>query len=186
MMVYNGNLYVGTSKTDQAEVYRYGGGTSWTRLNSSAGAIAGNTNVDGIISMAVVNGKLYLGTEDVVNGAGGGQVIRYNGGSTFTAITTTAGQLATGINRVPAITSMVGYGNSLFVGIRRGAQAGVYVYNGTPGATSFTLASGTIGTPCTSGAASTSEISTLTVYNGRLYLGTVNQTVETAEVGENP
>lgn len=72
---------------------------------------------------------------------------------------------------------MVGYGNSLFVGIRRGAQAGVYVLSGSgPGATPFTLASGTVGTPCTSGAGSTSEISGLIVYNGRLYLSTVNRT----------
>ena len=60
--VYNGKIYVGTNKTNEAEIYRYDGGVTWTRINSAAGTIVSNigtqSSIDAIQSMVVYNGYL--------------------------------------------------------------------------------------------------------------------------------
>ena len=84
-VVYNGSLYIGTSEADKAEVCRYDGGTTFTRINSAAGTFGSATNTDTVGAMTVYNGYLYIGT------TGGGtagadtnkaSVYRWDGGTT--------------------------------------------------------------------------------------------------------
>ena len=75
MAVYNGSLYVGSGKEGAAEVYRYDGGTSWTKVSqATAGTIAedggATTGIDYVDSMVVYNGYLYIGTYES-EGSGG-------------------------------------------------------------------------------------------------------------------
>ena len=62
MAAYNGKMYAGTLPL--AEVYRYDGGTTWTKVSqATAGTIAsgGTASIIGIYSMANVDDTLYVG-----------------------------------------------------------------------------------------------------------------------------
>ena len=66
--VFNGKLYVGTSESNAAEVYRYDGGSTWTLVShTTPGTItsgAATTGIDGVTAMIVYNGHLYIGTNE--------------------------------------------------------------------------------------------------------------------------
>jgi hypothetical protein len=182
MAVWNGNLYVGTSKTGAAEVYRYDGSTTWTKVSHpTAGTISGvsgETAIDGVTAMTVYGGKLYIGTEKTTFGAnptGRAEIYRYDGGSEWTRINSSAGTLITTGNHtgINAISSMIVYNNTLLVGTKR-TTAAVYKFNGiiANATTSFTAVA-TAGSFCGAGVY---EVPTMTVYNGKLYAGTRSQT----------
>jgi hypothetical protein len=186
MAVWNGNLYAGTSKTDQAEVYRYDGGTTWTRVSSgTAGTITatGTSAIDGVTSMAVYQGMLYIGTEKFTAGAnpvGAGEVYRYIGGNTWTAELSGAGTLGGATSGVVGITAMTVYRNALVVGTKRSPSTtigpNVFKYNGqnsTVTATPWTIISNG-GDFC--GSFNATEVTALTVYNGSLYAGVKSST----------
>ena len=87
MASVNGTLYIGTRETDSAEVYRYDGGTNWTKVASSstfAYGGGGADQADTVSSMANVGGTLYIGTDDGANG--NAEIYRYDGGTNWTKI----------------------------------------------------------------------------------------------------
>ena len=55
MVVYNGSLYISTYQSNGAEIYRYDGGTDWTKVTQAAGTIAasGTTLIDYVWSMTI-------------------------------------------------------------------------------------------------------------------------------------
>jgi hypothetical protein len=172
MTVFNGNLYVGTSKVNEAEVYRYDGGTNWTRVNSAAGTISGTTAVDGISSLAVFGGSLYAGSRENAKA----DLYVYNGGTTWSVINATPGSfVTTNTVNVDAISAMVVKNGFLYLGVSRGIDADVLRYAGGSGATgtaiflSMNLASAT-GSFLINGTAITTmtEVTAMTVFNGGL------------------
>ncbi len=177
MAVFNGSVYVGTTKANAAEVYRYDGGTNWTKVsNATAGTVAsgGTANIDGISTMNIYNGQLYLGTKET----GAAEVYRYDGNSVWTRISSsTAGAIGgngttTAINEVSAMTV---FGGSLYIGTAKTNGAEVYRYNGTttPSAASWTKVSNIPANAGTIGAtANVDRVSAMATLNGYLYIGT--------------
>ncbi len=132
MAVFNGSLYAGTTKANSAEVYRYNGGTDWTLVSSTTpGAFGTSTtvNINGVASMAVWNGNLYIGTAEPA----AAEVYRYNGNSSWTKVSSsTAGAIGgnsttTAINE---ISSMTVHGGYLYIGTAKTADSEVARYNG--------------------------------------------------------
>ena len=182
MIVFNSNLYVGTIKNhpdafgvqvpfDGAEVYRYGGGTSWTKVSQATlGQIAagGTTNIDVVAAMTVFNSSLYITTSD---NTGIAEVYRYGGGTSWTKVTQpAAGQIAaggtSGINKIPSI---IVYNNNLYVGTEEGNSAEVYRYGG---GTSWTKISSSVGVIMPGGTGAIDGAWSLAVYNNQLFVGT--------------
>jgi hypothetical protein len=177
--VYNGSLYVAATETgtDKAELCRYDGGTSWTRINSvAAGTFGSQTNTDSIDSMTVFNGYLYFGTTGGgTAGADTGKaaVYRWDGGTTFTLINTTLGQFstnATATTLITTVTSMVVYKGVLHIGTSKTGAAEVYMYNGGTGASVFSSLNAAAGTFFADTVVNT--VTSMVVYNGLLVIGT--------------
>lgn len=184
MTVWNGHLYIGTAETAAAEIYRYNGNSSWTKLSSTtAGAIGGNSTtsaIDSISAMTVHGGRMYIGTSKV-NGA---EVVRYNGPglsmqqswTKVSNITNNTGTIGATAN-VDAVSVLVSYQGYMYAGTSEGTTGGLYRYDGqgTTG-TGFTII-GTAGTFSGTGPAGASTVTgmgsvrTAAVYNGKLYLG---------------
>jgi hypothetical protein len=174
MTVFNGYLYVGTSKMSQAEVYRYDGGTNWTRVNTAAGTLdgSGQTTIDGISSLAVYQGILYAGTRRQASA----QLHRYNGGTSWSRVNTTAGTfVTTNATAVTAITNMVVKNGFLYLGTEKTNASQVLRYQGGQGASLFTLLSSTTGGTytLTSGTTVTGvqAVTAMAVYNGNIVVG---------------
>ena len=173
MIEYNGSLYVGTNEPNSAEIYRYDGNNDWTRVSFAAGQVdsGGTTSIDRIASMGVVNGELYIGTQE--NNAA--EVYRYEGGTNWSRMNSAAGDINGGNTGIDAIRSMVGYGGLLYIGTQDGNQAEVYSFEtgANAGAAGWTQVShstaGTIINGLTSGI---DIIPILTVHNGKLIAGT--------------
>lgn len=184
MTVFDGRLYIGTSKMNAAEIYRYDGGTgggAWTLVSGpTAGTFGATANIDGISSMAVYQGTLYAGAREHTTTAGTARLFRYNGGITgaaaWTPITTTAGQfVATNTVGVWAVTNMVVKGGYLYLGVLKPGDADVLRYQGGAAAgvfLSMNLASLT-GSYLINGTAQTAfdEVTSMAVYNGSLVVG---------------
>ncbi len=178
MAVVNGTLFIGTRKTNDAEVYRYEGGTTLTLTNGSStgGLSTVDPSGDVIDAINLVNygGRLFAGLETGTDSAA--RVYRWGGADWF-MLNTTAGRFetTTGINDV---TSLITYNGSLFIGVADGADsAEIYRYNGNPDSGSHTSVAFTRVSGSTPGILATStdvvdSIRTFTVYNGRLYAGT--------------
>jgi hypothetical protein len=170
-VVYNGSLYIGTSEADKAEVCRYDGGTTFTRMNSAAGTFGSATSTDTVGAMTVYNGYLYIGTTGGGAGADANKasMYRWDGSTTFTLVNTTQGTFDTnGAPTIDALTSMVVYRGSLYIGISEANKAQVQKYNGGTGASVFSILNpaGTIGAVGTE-----DTVSAMTVYNDTLYVG---------------
>ncbi|MBI2098036.1 MAG: exo-alpha-sialidase, partial [Candidatus Vogelbacteria bacterium] len=173
MAVYNGSLYVGTrqSATAIAEVYRYDGGTTWTRVSqTTAGTIAsgGTASIQSVRSMAVWNGSLYVGTEK----SAAAEVYRYDGGTTWTKVSqTTAGTIASGgTASIDQAYEMAVYNGSLYMGTDKSNATEVYRYDG--GTTWTKVSNATAGTITSGGTASINKVREMAVWNGSLYIGT--------------
>ena len=165
--IYNGSLYVGTNKADQAEVYRYDGpglGT-WTKVSGTAGTIGGGatTLIDMVSSMIIYNGKMYVGTTELDKA----EVYRYDGGTTWTKVSGAAGTFAT-TTLIDGVPSMVVHGGRLYIGTKEGAKAEFYRYNG---GTSWTVMNTTARTFVTTNSAAVNAVSSMVSWNGALYLG---------------
>ncbi len=188
MAVYNGQLYIGTAKTGGAEVYRYEGNSTWTKVSSTtAGSIGGNattTAIDSVSAMAIYNGQLYIGTAKT----GGAEVYRFNGLNTSsstqwtrvnnTVVATGAGTFgaATLVNSVNAMSIDNG---ALYVGVSKLNSAAVYRYEGSNAATPMLLMNSAVGTFGASTAVD--NIRTMAVYNGATYIG-IDDGANTAQV----
>lgn len=171
LAVYNGTLYAGTNETAAAEVYRYDGGTTWTKISQSAGTISeaagANSSVKGVRNMAVYNGSLYVGTED----DGDAEIYRYNGGTSWTAIGTgTPGVFVSGGEQYDKVHAMAIYHGQLYIGMDDPADAVVYRYEG--GSTWSLVTDTEAGTITPGGTTEITEIRSLTVYNDTLIAGT--------------
>ena len=171
LVVYNGYLYAGINESGAAQVLRYDGGTTWTRVTqTTAGTIAsgGTANIDGVWSMAVFNGNLYIGT----NEGNATEVYRYDGGTTWTKVSqTTAGTIASGgTSGIDAVSAMAVYNNSLYIGVEENNGAEIYRYDG--GTTWTRVSSSTPGTINTGGTTGIDGVPSMATYNGGLYIGT--------------
>jgi hypothetical protein len=133
MAALNGSLYVSTSKSNSAEVYRYDGGTTWTRVSTGAGQIAsgGTSSIDAVSVMTVHNGAIYIGTYDPA----ATEIYRYDpatSSTTWTKVTQAAGTISatsgstTGIDETFMLQSHAG---SLYAGTWEASIAEVYRYS---------------------------------------------------------
>ena len=178
MAVYNGSLYVGSGKEGAAEVYRYDGGTSWTKVSqATAGTIAedggATTGIDYVDSMVVYNGYLYIGTYES-EGLGDAEVYRYDGGTSWTIVSqATPGTIASGGTAdIDGVNTMVVFGGSLYVTTEETDKAEVYRYDG--GTSWVKISHATAGT-IAEDVGATSAINAVfsaTVYANNLYIGT--------------
>ncbi len=74
--IYNGSLYAGTQESASAEIYRYDGGTTWTKVSqSTAGTIvaSGTSSIVSVFFMIPYNNDLYAGTQK----SDAGEVLKY-------------------------------------------------------------------------------------------------------------
>lgn len=174
MTTFDGFLYIGTSKQNAAEIYRYDG-TTWTKISQAAGTIrsGGTTLIDGVTTLAVYNGRLYAGTKEGLKA----ELYRYEGGTTWSIVNTTAGTFVTTNSvGVDAVTSMVTTGGYLYLGTTKANNAAdVLRYNGGVGASVFTkMNNNTSGTfTLVSGTTITavSEVASMVSYNGSIVIG---------------
>ncbi|MCL6096327.1 MAG: hypothetical protein M1444_01410 [Patescibacteria group bacterium] len=169
MTVFDGYLYAGTSKMNQAEIYRYDGGTTWTKITSvTPGTIGAITAVDGVSALAVYQGKLYAGTREL----GGARLMRWEGGWTWTSLNGTAGTfVTTNTVNVQAVTSIVGMNGALYFGIYKPGDADVLKWTGAATFLALDAATAT-GSYSVNGANVTGfDTSIVTIYNGNLIVG---------------
>jgi hypothetical protein len=196
MAVWNGQLYVGTAEAGLAEVYRYNGNSTWTRISSSTvGAVGGNattTAIDSISSMTVHGGNLYVGTTK----ANAAEVYRYNGPGlspvqSWTKVShlrSNAGTIGVTAN-VDSITTLFSFQGFLYAGTsENNASAAIYRYDGQNiSGSGFILMgavgqfSGTDANGSATAITSVGSIRTAAVYNGRVYLG-IDDGANTARV----
>lgn len=233
MAVYNGYLYIGTTESNKAEVFRYNGGTGaavFTLVTqSTAGTVAngGTASIDGISSMAVFQGKLYIGTNEPTKA----ETYLYDGGTTWTMLQTTTGTVCSGgataqdkvtamaasetvlyaavskgvgkvdfcfnqqgktwgeitgtdgtfsfisgsVTGITDVTSMVSYNGALYIGLRKTSGAGDLVRLETQvgfGNDSFVRIINASGQVMSGGTSAIDSVSSMAVYNGKLYIGT--------------
>lgn len=180
MAVFNGSMYVGTSKANGAEIYRYNG-SAWTRVSSTtAGAIGTSSvgNIDSIASMTVWNGHLYVGTAET----GAAEVYRYDGSSNWTRVSSTTAGTFSGngtTTAIDSISAMTVHGGRMYVGTSKLNGAEVYRYNGPglPQRQTWTKVSNIPANAGTIGAtASVDAVTVLVSYQGYLYAGTTEGT----------
>lgn len=188
MKVYDGKLFVGTdtgSGGNGATIYYCSNGSgncsagSWTQVNTTAGTLdGGTTNIDGIKSMAIVGGVLYVGTYE----SNGAEIYRYNGGTgaaVFTKITDgTAGKIISGDTANIDAINLINYRGMLIAGTQTGAgTAGIYYSTGD---SNWSLVNSTRGTFLTT--SGIDDVTALAIYNGSLAFGTGDATANTAEI----
>ena len=177
MVVYGGSLYIGTynvtAATDSTAakllVY-YNFGSSWSTINKSVmSAVAADQDFP---SMAVYNNILYIGTTNATAAIDttGSKVISYNG-TTWAAVTkTTMG----GVTTDTSFPVMAVYNGKLYIGTANATAATdttgskLLVWNGTAWAV---ITKATMG-----GATTDTNLESMCVYNGKLYIGTKNAT----------
>lgn len=173
MAVFNGQLYVGTSKTGLAEVYRYDGGTTWTRVNPAAGTFGAQSGQDGVSAMTVYGGKLIIAT---YQGNAKAIVYRYDGNILWTALSAQGNFTST--TAVDRVSSLAVYNNTLYAGLEKSGATGEIV-KWTP----TTNASLTVWIRVDSGAGNiggascstaVNDVTAMAVYNGKLYAALQN------------
>ena len=178
--VYNGKFYTATKRSNTTEIYRYDGGTTYTRVSSgTAGRIRDNdadTVINSIPTMKVYDGKLFVGTD---TGAAGKAAIYYcsngsgncNVNTDWTPVNTTPGTLDGGTTGINSINSMSIVNGVLYVATAEPSGAEIYRYNGGTGAAVFTKISGTAGDINSINGTTVIDGFTLLNYNGQLYAG---------------
>ncbi|MCE7936975.1 hypothetical protein DYH10_04295, partial [Candidatus Saccharibacteria bacterium CPR2] len=181
--VFNGKLYVGTKDSNDAAIYRFDGGTTWTRVSDSTeGKIvsADGDQIDEITSLVVFDGKLFAAADTGTDNTGA--VYSYDG-SSWTLVNATRGTFGSETNRDGA-GSMAVYNGILYVTTIETDAAAVYRYVGgstfklTPGQTAVgKFDNGTGGD--IPGVADNDKLH-LIVYGDRLMVGT-----ETGSTGDD-
>ncbi len=164
MAVFNSKLFVGTGKySTGAEVWSFDGST-WSQANTDG--FGNQKNVE-ISSLTVFNNNLYAGTKNNQNGA---EVWKYNSGTSWTRIAQSGFGDITNI----AVGALFGYGSDLFAGTTNtSAGAEIWRYNSATWTQSVGQSpAGTLGTgPGFGGGNENPSVSTMAVYNGKLYAG---------------
>jgi len=112
-------LYVGTGNAAGCEAKSFNGVT-WETIGTGG---LGNLNNTEALSAAVFNSKLYAGTENTTDGC---EVLRYEGGTTWTQVNTDGfGSGSSGVS------SMAVFNNMLYAGTIKGGGFCVYRWNGS-------------------------------------------------------
>jgi hypothetical protein len=128
MVVFNGKLFVATSETDSAGVYRYDGGTTWTLVTNAAGkAVSGdNTNIDAYV-LGVWGEKLFIGSQ---TGSSEGAVYYSTTADTttdsFTMLNATRGTFASASQ--DGVSDIIVWNNTLVVATQENDAAEIVRY----------------------------------------------------------
>ena len=166
-VVFRGKLFVAVSETDSAAVYRYDGGTTWTKVtNATSGkAISGDTaNIDAFV-MTVYNDRLYIGSQT----GGTTAAIYYSStadttADSFTMLNTTRGTFD--LSNVPGISDMVVFNGVLIFATQNTNLAEIIRWNGGTSYTQITQGDGKVVSETADKDAFVFE-----VYNGALWAG---------------
>jgi hypothetical protein len=170
--VYNGKLYVGTKESNAAAVYRYDGGTSWTRVSyTTLGRIVSGdaTDIDQVV-LSVWNNKLYAGAS---TGANTGAVYSYNG-STWTMVNSARGTFG-GETNVDGVSDMTVWNGKLYVASQETDLAGFYRYDGGSTLTRVNFVAG----KAVTGDTASIDKGYLVAYQDRLWWGVTTSTTTT-------
>jgi hypothetical protein len=153
---------MGTFESNNSEIYRYDGGTSWTRVMTTPGQICTScqTGVDYVQAMGIYNNTLYVGTRE----SNDAEIARYDGGTTWTRVSSsTPGTINTGETaEIDAVWSMATYNGALYIGTLEADQAEIYRYDNGSGWQRVTN---------NTSIETKDQVDALIVYNGRLYAG---------------
>ena len=169
LFVFDGQLYAGArNDTDiggmvGAQVWRYDGGTSWTQINEDGFGNLPSGNNRSVEAMAVLDGILYAGTWNDINGC---QVWRYDGGTNWTQINENAfGNMPS--DGYSVALAMEVFNGNLYVGTRNDEDgAEVWRYDGDINWTQVNETG--------FGSTNNKAIWDLVVCNDSLYAGTMN------------
>ncbi len=171
-VTFQGKVYASTKETNNADIYRYDGGGTWTRVTTSSvvgGEIieADATDIDSIV-LSVFDGKLYAGTSTAANTAA---LYSYDG-STWSIVSTTRGTFGAETAR-DNIHDIAVYQGRIYLSVSDATAnlGAVYRLNiTTAGAGTFSRINGTLG-ECRATDATDIDGGVLQVYGGRLYWG---------------
>ncbi|MBN2027218.1 MAG: hypothetical protein JW854_10720, partial [Actinobacteria bacterium] len=167
MVNLGGQLYAAINNpTTGCEIWRYDGGTSWTRVDGGVspgnGGFGNPNNVNA--ELAVYKNMLYAG---VWNGTEGCEVWRYDGGTSWTCIA--SGGFGD-VNNTQMFHHTL-HNNRLYYGVTNQVTGGeIWEFDGTDW------------TQCSTGGFGVSgniSVSTVCSYNGALYGGTTNAALGT-------
>ena len=164
MAVVDGRLYAGTwNDDDGCQVWCYDGGTDWTQVNENGfGYRPSGDEYSVALAMAVLSGKLYVGTRNDANGT---KVWRYDGDSSWTQVNVTG----FGSANNKAIWNLTEYNGSLYAGTMNMTQGGqVWRYDGGVDWTQVNESG--------FGNTGNSMVTSMAVLNGQLCAGTDNKT----------
>lgn len=165
MAVYNNQLFIGTHNLDQgAELWRRTSDTAASPGPYKAIAVAGfgDTGNNSVRSMAVFNGKLYIGT---ANNESGAKLYRFDAGTDTLSLVAMIGKNRKTANVVSELVPM-------------GDHMWIFTWGGSIGLGAFRMdrqerieeaSMGSVGTD-----ANNSGIMSSAVLNGKIYVGTVN------------
>ena len=168
--VFNSKLYVGTdggeSSGSKCEIWRYDGGTAWTRVNTPGFGDPENHLVE---AMTVFKGKLYAGTWN----NNGCQVWRTDGtGAAPYHWTKVSSSGNIGGSHNTGVTSMSAGPTALYVGTENTYGCQVWSYNGSAWTQVIGGGAGTRGPGF--GDTFNVNVSSLAWLGGTLYAGTYN------------
>ncbi len=181
LFVYNSALFAASSNSNGCEVWAYGGVT-WIQVvgqglpGTSTGPGFGDTNNTQVLSMAILNGQLYLGVSNFTTGC---TVWRFNGLTWAQMVgdlpgTSTPSGFGTPFN-LEAL-SMAIYNGRLFVGTNDNAL-GCQVWS-TPDGQNWTVEIGQSGpsSPVSPGFGDPANFLaySMLTYDSRLFVGTFN------------
>jgi hypothetical protein len=163
MTVYNDELFVGTHNLDQgAELWRRTLDTAtspgqWQALSVAGFGDKGNNSVR---SMAVFNGKLYLGT---ANNASGARLYKFDAG---TQVLSQVGKIGDSNTQANVLSELVVFGDHMWI----------FTWGGTAGLSAYRMdRQENIERASDMGAnISNSGIMSSAILNGKIYVGTVN------------
>ncbi len=167
-LIFRGKLFVAVKETDNAGIYRYDGGTTWTLVTNAVGkAVTGDTaNIDQYV-MTVWNGTMYIGSQTGANTAGVySSTTADTTADSFTLVNATRGQFTLASN--DGISDLVVYNGGLYVGTQEPNLAEVLRYDG---GTTFTQVSSTTEGRIGALASTTVDGVVFAVYGGRLFAG---------------
>ncbi len=182
MVVYNGQLIVATQKANAAEIARYEGGTTFTRINATVGKSAAETTADkDAFVLAICNNVLWSGS---ISGAATAIVASYQGNGTTwinTTVTATGGSFGAETS-ISDIDSLACYNGSLYMTASKtaGNAAAVYYYKASAAPVANVAANWVRVNPAVGKmlAADSAVIDKfiLKTYRGRLYAGSQTAT----------
>jgi len=187
IVVFEGNLYIGTQEPNAMEIGRYDGGTTFVQTNTPDGEFISTdaTDIDGVVFKQYGN-RLFVGA---ITGALTARISVYDGiGTTMTATQATLGTFDAVTQNID-VTSMKVWNGELYIAASKANSAGVYRWLPDPSmtistvVTNYNLVSNAAG-KLNSGDTANIDSVILQNYNGRLYAGSYNATDGTGALYE--